>query len=167
MVAADLKHEVLLAGGGEVSGLADMLHQFLSQILDEYPAKSRLARRISGRMLFRAAEDEAICVKLSFDAGTIEIRDHAGARGGMPSLTADFLTTAHLTTGEESPFALVSRRKMRVRCAPWHAPFLVRVLRLMRIPPRPEIARARRLRWALLVVATAAAAGVAWWLLAR
>lgn len=165
MVASGLKHEVLLAGGGEASGLADMLHQFLSQILDEYPAKSRRLPRISGRMLFRAAEDETICVVLSFDAGTIEIKDHAGARDGIPSLTADFLTTAHMTTGEESPFSLVSRRKLRVECSLRHAPFLLRVLRLMRIPPRPEIARARRLRWTLLAVVTVATAGVAWWLL--
>lgn len=156
---------MLLAGGDEASGLADMLHQFLSQILDEYPGKSLRLQRISGRMLFRAAEDEDICVKLSFDAGTIEIEDHTGARDGMPSLTADFVTTAHLTTGEQSPLALVTRRKMRVRCAPWHAPFLLRVLRLMRIPPRPEVARARRRRWAMFAVAAVATAGVAWWLL--
>jgi len=163
-VGSGVKHAVVLApGANEPSGLADMLQQFLEQILDEYPRKAQLARRISGDMLFRAAEDRSICVRLSFAGERIEVSDHDGTPNRWPALEADFLTTAHMTTGEESPFALVGRRKMKVRCAPWHAPFLVRVLRLMRIPPRPEIARARRVRWALIAVTAAVAAMAAYW----
>ena len=165
-MGSGLSHAVVLAADADqASGLADMLHQFLEQLLDEDPAKARLARRMSGTLLFRAAEDESICVRLSFQRERVEVADHDGAANRWPALTADFLTTAHMTTGEESPFALVARRRMRVRCAPQHAPFLMRVLRLMRIPPRPEIARARRLRWALvLTTATVAAIAAYWWL---
>jgi len=161
-----LEHAVVLAADDdEASGLADMLHQFLEQLLDEDPRKARLAQRISGDMLFRAAEDTSICVRLSFNRERVQVADHDGTPNRWPALTADFLTTAHMTTGEESPFALIARRRMRVRCAPWHAPFLVRVLRLMRIPPRAEVARARRLRMAL-VLSTAMLAAIAayWWL---
>jgi hypothetical protein len=141
-----------------------MLHQFLEQLIDEDPNKASQARRISGNMLFRAAEDTSICVRLSFAGEGIEVADHDGAPNRWPALTADFLTTAHLTTGEESPLTLVRRRRMRVRCAPWHAPFLLRVLRLMKIPPRPEIAGSRRLRWAILAAAVALAAAGAYFL---
>ena len=51
---------VMLAGGEEASGLADMLHQFIEQTLADSPRKVRQARRLAGHAVFRAAEDEAL-----------------------------------------------------------------------------------------------------------
>src|SRR5512140_1818820 len=101
---------VQLVGGDNVSGLADMLHQFLEQTLAASPRKVRQARRLAGHAVFRAAEDEALCVGITFSGERIELRD-----GGTPCardamITADFLTIAHLTSGQESPFRLLARR---------------------------------------------------------
>lgn len=160
-------YPVTLHGGEEASGLADMLHQFLSQNLEEQPAKVRQAQRLDGELLFRSAEDEAICVKIAFHRQSIEIEDHAGEAGGLPCITSDFVTTAHLTTGEESPFALLVKRKIRVSFGLGQAWFLLRVLRFMRIPgdARAESARHRRVALVLLVVA-ALAAFLVWYLMA-
>lgn len=165
MVGSSLSHDVVLVRGDEEpSGLADMLQQFLEQILDDDPSKVGLARRISGNMLFRAAEDTSVCVRLSFDNKRIEVADHDETANRWPSLTADFLTTAHMTTGEESPMALIRQKRMTVRCSVWNAPFLLRVMRLMRVPKDDEVPASRAWLWMLVVgvVAAALAAYCVW-----
>ncbi len=148
-------YPVELAGGEEASGLADMLHQFLSQNLAESPIKRRQARRLRGDLLFRAAEDQAVCVRIAFHGERIELADHEGELTGAPSITSDFLSTAHLTTGEEGPFSLVLRRKVKVSFSIGQVLFLLRVLRFMRLPPEiREPAPAWR-RWALSLVVAA------------
>jgi len=165
---------VILHGGDAASGLADMLHQFLVQVVAADPARARRAARMRGALLFRAAEDPEIRVRIAFTGDGIEVADApVGAgdgtpppTGGLPEITADFITIAHLTTGEEGPFQLLLARRLRVRM-PWRrGPFLVRALRLMRLPP----ATPRRRRWPLLaaaVLAIALIAVAAWLLLAR
>ena len=59
----------------EASGLAYMLHQFIEQTLDASPDKRRLARKLRGEAIFRAAEDEAIQVRIRFCGDRIELSD--------------------------------------------------------------------------------------------
>ena len=163
-----MKHEVLLVSGQrEPSGLADMLQQFLEQILAEDSRKVKQAQKISGSMLFRAAEDRSVCVRLSFAKQHIEISDHDNTPNSWPSLTAGFLATAHMTTGEQSPLALVRQRKMHVQCTPWQAPFLLRVLRLMRVPKDAAERSSRLWLWILLLLGAAFVALAAYLLLAN
>jgi hypothetical protein len=144
MVGRDLGHRraddapfpVLLHGGESASGLADMLHQFIEQTLSDSPTKERLARRLAGETIFRAAEDQDVAVRIVFAGDRIELRDVTPGEGrGSPSVTADFLSIAHLTSGRESPFSLLVRRKLRARIAPADLPFLLGMLRFMRIRP--------------------------------
>jgi hypothetical protein len=140
------------------SGLADMLHQFIEQTLSDSATKQRLARRLAGETVFRAAEDPDVAVRIVFAGDCIQLRDEtAGEVRDAPWVTADFLSIAHLTSGKESPFSLLVRRKLRARLAPADLPFLLGMLRFMRI--RPEGRGPARLRGVL--VATGAAASVA------
>ena len=149
---------VLLRGGESASGLADMLHQFIEQTLSDSATKQRLARRLAGETVFRAAEDPDVAVRIVFAGDRIELRDEVpGEPCDAPSITADFLSIAHLTSGKEGPFSLLVRRKLRARLAPADLPFLLGMLRFMRI--RPEERGGARVRRALLVAG--AAAGVA------
>jgi hypothetical protein len=157
-------YQVTLVGGERASGLADMLHQFLSQNLEELPGKVRQARRLDGKLLFRSAEDPDVCVRIWFCGDHIEIQDHQNGADGLPSITSDFLSTAHLTTGEEGPFALVAKRKIRVSFAPRQTWFLISVLRFMKIPGDARARRARRVRWALVAVAIATSIALVLWL---
>ena len=174
---------VVLHGGDSASGLADILHQFLVQTLEGDPARARRAARLRGALLFRAAEDPAVCVRIDFAGGRVDIADHtalrpraAEGRGslrvsgseepGIPEITGDFITIAHLTTGEEGPFRLLLARRLRVRLRWRRGPFLVRALRLMQLPP----AQPRRRRGILVLAAVAlvtAAALLAWMLATR
>jgi hypothetical protein len=112
-----------------------MLHQFLEQTLEDSPEKRRLARKLHGEAIFRAAEDEAIRVRIRFRGESIELSDAGdGASPDTACVTADFLSIAHLTAGQESPFALLARRKLRARFRPGEIPFLLRMLGFMRSP---------------------------------
>ncbi len=152
---------VVLVGGESATGLADMLQQFIEQTLSESPRKVRQARRLAGRAVFRSAEDEEVCVCVTFAGTHIEVRDGIEVPAGVPSITADFLTIAHLTSGRESPFQLLARRKLRVRFSARRLPFLLGMLRFMRIESVAQ--RAIWARRALLTLAAAGAAGMAYW----
>ena len=152
---------VVLSGGEDVSGLADMLHQFIEQTLAESPRKTRQARRLSGHAVFRSAEDEELCVRVSFTGERIELQDGAAAHPGEASITADFLSIAHLTTGQESPFGLLARRKLKVRFSVLQVAFLLGMLRFMRIAS--ERRRAAWVRWTWPAAAAAAAGAIYWY----
>ena len=124
------------AGGGEeeASGLAHMLHQFFEQTLGDSPEKRRLARKLRGDAIFRAAEDETIGVRIRFHGDCIELSDaDEEDPAGTATVTADFLTIAHLTSGQESPYLLLARRKLRAHFRPGEVAFLLRMLSFMRI----------------------------------
>ena len=107
-MAADLTQQIApsrsaampgVFGGGEpVSGLADMLQQFLEQSLSASPRKVRQAQRLNGRALVRAAEDEEVCVGITFAGDRIEISDVDATPSRDASITADF----HLSHRENS-----------------------------------------------------------------
>jgi len=155
---------VVLVGGEAASGLADMLQQFIEQTLADSPRKVRQARRLSGHAVFRSAEDDDICVRIAFTGDRIELHDGGAPAAADASITADFLTIAHLTSGQENPFWLLARRKLKARFSPRQVPFLLGLLRFMQIErPAPVDQRhAWRLRW-LWPAAAVAVGGVLYW----
>lgn len=155
---------VVLVDADSASGLADMLQQFLQQTLADSPRKLRQARALSGCAVFRSAEDEAVSVRITFAGDHIELCDGAPASASAPSVTADFLTMAHLTAGQESPFALLMQRKLRTRFTLQQVPFLLRMLRFMRIETATPANTWQR--WALAAAAGLAVAGGTYWYLA-
>lgn len=155
---------VLLSGEEPVSGLAEMLHQFVEQTLAASPRKVRLARRLSGQAVFRSAEDEALCVRISFDGDRVELQDGAAPRAGDAMVTADFLTIAHLTSGQESPLRLLLRRKLKSRFSIRQVPFLIGMLRFMQIESEHDTFAWHR--WAWPTAGAVAAAGALYWYVA-
>lgn len=161
MVAAGLAdYTVVLAGGDEASGLADLLHQYLAQSVAESARKRAQAQRLRGEVVFRAAEDEAVCVRVVFRGDRIELCDEPPGRAGA-SVCGDFLSLAHLASGQASPLRLVARGALRLSCPARALPFLLRVLHFLRLEPQGA---GRPRRWLLYLILLAAALGVAgWW----
>jgi len=162
---------VYLPAGPDASGLADMIHQYLSQNVTDSPDKRKQARSLSGEVFLEAAEDD-ICVRVRFCGDRIELADVASPAPGGASIRADFISIAHLTTGERGPFELLAMRRLKVRFHPGQIPFLVHVLQFMQIPSElmsPEIAeRSQRRKIRLVLVAggaAAAAGGIYTWLI--
>jgi hypothetical protein len=160
---------VVLENAEAASGLALMLQQFIEQTLSESPDKQRRARGLRGEALFRAAEDENVCVHIAFRGDRVELRDTGGSVGarspGAAEFTADFLSIAHLTSGRASPLALYAQRKLRARFRLRQLPFLLNMLRFMQTAePGRGAAGARRL-WLAAAIALVAAA-VVWLIIA-
>jgi hypothetical protein len=159
---------VVLKGAEEASGLAEMVRQFLEQVLAESPRKARRARRLSGAAVLRSAEEKDVAVRIHFAGDRIELSDGAGIGSRDATITADFLTIAHLTSGQESLVRLLTDRRLRARFALTDVPFLLGVLSLMRSRPavRAEERRRRRLLLWLAISAAAGAGVLSWWWLA-
>jgi hypothetical protein len=156
------RHPVVLQDPDAASGLADLLHQYLVQTLASSPRKIAQARAISGELLFRALEDENVCVRLVFAPEKIEIGDLSGPAPRAPSLTADFLTVAHLASGKQGPLSLLTDGKLSARFSLLQIPFLLRVLRLLRI----EREQPATWKWAALASLLAFAIAMTLWLFA-
>jgi hypothetical protein len=155
---------VVLDGGEEPSGLAEILHQFLEQTLAASPRKVGQARRLSGAAVFRSTEDEDVAVRIRFAGDRIELRDGGSPDPRDPMITADFLTIAHLTSGQGNPFRLLAQRKLRARFSLVDVPFLLGVLRLMRT--RPATQREERpspLGWLWPLALAAVIGGALYW----
>jgi hypothetical protein len=125
---------VVLVEPDAASGLADMLHQYLEQTLVADPGKQRAARAIAGCVVFRTVEDAAVCVTMTFARDRIEVCDGT-AVPGAPAISGDFLSIAHLASGQESPVRLLASRRLRVRARLVHVLLLWRVARLLRTEP--------------------------------
>ena len=152
----------VLTGSEEVSGLADMLQQFIEQTLADSPHKVQQARRLAGRAVFRSAEDEELCVGITFAGERIELHDGGTADAADAMITADFLTIAHLTSGQESPFRLLAQRKLKVRFSVLQVPFLLGMLRFMQIDSETTPAR-----WLWPVAAAVVGAAIYWYVTAH
>lgn len=124
---------VVFTGDREPSGLAAMLSQLVEQTLAESPRKVRQARRLSGQVVFRAAEAEDVFVRMRFAGDRIELDDVGVLDPRDTLITADFLSIAHLASGQEGPVGLLARRRLRPRFSPAELPFLVGLVRFMRI----------------------------------
>jgi len=124
---------VVLDNADQASGLADMLHQFLQQTLEDFPEKRAVAGKLVGTLWFQSAEDPTLVVTLTFSSGGIRVADVAAGAIQRPSLTADILSTAHLTTGQVSPFTLLIQKKISASVRVSQALFLLRVLSFMKV----------------------------------
>lgn len=159
-------YPVVLKNAQNASGLADMLHQYLAQNISEFPRKVNQARSLRGEVAFRAAEDEDVCVRMVFSGDRIDLIDVGTTAIAAPAMTTDFISVAHLTTGEEGPFSLLVKRKMKVQFSLLDAAFLIGVLRFMQIPA--ELREEQPLatwKWVAIGAGAAAAGGGTWWYL--
>ncbi len=156
---------VVLDNPDQASGLADMLHQFLQQTLEDFPEKRAVARKLVGTLWFQSAEDPTLVVALSFSSGGIRVADVAAGAIQRPSLTADILSTAHLTTGQVSPFTLLIQKKINANVRLSQALFLLRVLSFMKIEdggPSVGGRRRRAVRFLVLFMLLVAASVGLW-----
>lgn len=125
---------VELIGADSASGLADLLHQFLEQTVDASDQKAEAARALRGAVVVRAARKQsdrrAHCLPGRSDRAA---RHRHRGHGLHPEQQGDFLSVAHVTSGQASPMALVLSRQLRVSFGLGRLPFLFRVLGFMRV----------------------------------
>lgn len=111
--------EVVLAGGDDASGLASMLADLLRDNLTDFPGRARVAARLRGPVVLRAA-DHDLAVTISFDGDRIEVRD--GSTEGAAVVAGEWLAMAKLCSGQLAPWtALLAGDLALQRGRPLHA----------------------------------------------
>lgn len=146
---------VTIVAGEEASGLANIIGQYLEQLLAELPEKRAEAAALRGRLGLRAREGD-VAVTIVFEEDGITIEEGLTQPEAVVSGEVEFLM--HVLAGRANPAWEVCRRTMAVRPGLRRPLFGYRAYRLMRLPGvRPWSG----LPWAplLLVIGTAAAVG--------
>ena len=121
---------------GASSGLAALLAQYLTQILEDAEV-ARRARSLRGRIAV-TARDHGASVTLDLRGHEIVVREGV-AEPVDGAIAAPFAALLELLRGEGHPLRDHLRRRLRVRVTPRRLLLPLRVYRLLRL--RPEGAR--------------------------
>jgi hypothetical protein len=136
---------VMLAAGDGASGLANIVGQYVEQILTEVPAKRAEATRLRGRLGLLAREGD-IAVTIVFDDGRLVIEE--GLNSPDAVISGDVQVLMHVLAGRRNPVWALGRRRMAVRPGAGRPLFAYQAYRFMRLPdvhlwsglPRPPAA---------------------------
>lgn len=111
--------EVVLAGGDDASGLASMLADLLRDNLADFVGRARVARRLRGPVVLRAA-DHDLSVTLSFEGDRVVVRD--GTTEGAAVVAGEWLAMAQLCSGQLAPWTALRGGELTLeRGRPLHA----------------------------------------------
>ncbi len=121
---------VRVVAGDEASGLADIIGQYLGQLLEDSPEKRSEAARLRGRLGLRAREGD-VTVTIIFADGTIAIEEGLQEPDAVIGGELEFLM--HMMAGRANPGWEFLRRKMTL--TPGRRPlFAYQAYSLMRLP---------------------------------
>ena len=122
---------VAVAAGEEASGLANMIGQYLHQILADSPAKEAEAAALRGRLGLRALEGD-VAVTMVFGDGGIVIEE--GLREPDAVISGEIQQLMHVLSGRANPAWELGRRRMAARLTLRRPLFGYQAYRLMRLP---------------------------------
>ncbi len=121
---------VHVVAGDEASGLANIIGQYLGQLLDDSPEKRSEAARLRGRLGLRAREGD-VAVTIVFADGTIAIEEGLQEPDSVIGGEVEFLM--HMMAGRANPAWEFLGRKMTLQ--PGRRPlFAYQAYSLMRLP---------------------------------
>ena len=131
LTMSDRPVRVALAAGEEASGLANMIGQYIEQILADSPEKRREAAALRGRLGLRAREgDVAVCIVL--DEGGIVIEEGLTDADAVIAGEVEFLM--HVLAGRRNPIWELGGGHVAIRPSLQRPLFAYRAYRLMRLP---------------------------------
>ncbi len=121
---------VNVVAGDEASGLANIIGQYLGQLLDDSPEKRSEAARLRGRLGLRAREGD-VAVTIVFADGTIAIEEGLQEPDSVIGGEVEFLM--HMMAGRANPAWEFLGRKLTLQ--PGRRPlFAYQAYSLMRLP---------------------------------
>lgn len=120
----------VLAGNG-ASGLANIVGQYLEQLLAESPEKSVDAAALRGRFGLRAREGD-VAVTIVFGDGGIAIEE--GLHEPDAVIAGEIETLMHVLAGRVNPAWELGRRRIAMRLSHRRPLFGYQAYRLMRLP---------------------------------
>ena len=144
VVPAEQRQLVTVAGGEEASGLANIVGQYLDQILADSPDKRAQAASLRGRLGLLAHEGD-VAITIVFGNGSILIKD--GLREPDALISGDVEFLMHVLAGRANPAWEMGGGRVSVRPGLQRPLFAYQAYHLMRLPgvhvwsglPRPPL----------------------------
>ena len=135
---------VTVAAGERASGLANMIRQYLEQILADSPEKRAETAALRGRLGLHAREGD-VTVTLAFADGGVIIEEGLREPDGVISGEIEFLM--HLLAGRANPAWEIGGGRLAIRPGLHRPLFAYQAYHLMRLPgvhlwsglPRPPV----------------------------
>ena len=122
---------VALAANEEASGLANIVGQYLEQILADSPAKRAEAAALRGRLGLNAREGDVAVTIVLADGGVV-IEEGLHEPDAVIGGEVEFLM--HVLAGRANPIWEMGGGRVRVQSGLRHTPFAYRAYHLMRLP---------------------------------
>lgn len=135
---------ITIVAGDEASGLANIVAQYLGQLLADSAEKQETAARLRGRLGLRAREGD-VAVTIVFSGEGIAIEEGLREPDGLISGEVEYLM--HVLAGRANPAWEVLGRRLAIRPGVRRPLFAYRAYSLMRLPgvhlwsgvPRPAL----------------------------
>ncbi|MBI1884717.1 MAG: hypothetical protein HYS09_00070 [Chloroflexi bacterium] len=118
------------------SGFASIIHQYLTQSLDDSPRKRRQALRLRGRVAVEASDQNA-AVTMEF-AGPVITLTNGEEPPVDARISAPYLILSRLLEGRANLLVEHLRSRLRVRARPSRLLLPLHVHNLMKLPPARE-----------------------------
>lgn len=147
---------ITVLAGEEASGLANIVGQYLEQLLGDSPEKRAEAAALRGRLGLRAREGD-VAVTIVFDDGGIVIEEGLRAPDAVISGEVEFLM--HVLAGRANPAWEMGGGRMAIQPGLQRPLFAYQAYHLMRLPGVHVWSGVPRPPWTV-VVGTAVAVGV-------
>jgi len=152
---------VSLVAGDQASGLANMIGQYLEQILNDSPEKRAEAVALRGRLGLRAREGD-VAVTVEFSDGGIVIEEGLREPDAIVGGEVEYLL--HVLAGRANPAWEMRRGRVNIQPQVHHPLFAYQTYHFMRLPgvhvwsglPRPP-------RRVIVCTAALVGAGVIVW----
>ncbi len=122
---------VRVVAGDEASGLANIIGQYLGQLLEDSPEKRSEATQLRGRLGLRAVEGD-VAVTIVFAEGTIAIEEGLQEPDAVIGGELEFLM--HMMAGKANPAWEMLSRKMTISLGIQRPMFAYQAYSLMRLP---------------------------------
>ncbi len=130
-VSTDGAVPVTLVAGEEASGLANIISQYLDQLLADSPDKQSLAAKLRGRLGFHAREGN-VSVTITFRDGGVFIED--GLLDPEAIVSGELEMLMHVLSGRANPAVELRRGTISVLPSITRPYFGYQAYNLMRLP---------------------------------
>jgi hypothetical protein len=120
------------AQGEGLNGLAQMIFQYLSQNLAEFPEKRKKALTLKGEVTIQA--EKGITMNIAFNGPEITITNEAGIKP-LIHLTGPITVLAALLSGTKNPIIEIVRGNIKFKSFPRHPVKAFRILKFLKTPP--------------------------------
>jgi putative sterol carrier protein len=116
----------------ELNGMGQMMHQYLSQNIAEFPKKEKQALGL--RCCVSVEVEGGIASTINFQKQTISIENGVADDTDL-YMQGSYRTLAKVLSGQENPLGALFKRQLKIKMFPKKPVQTIKTLRFLKIPP--------------------------------